>query len=78
MKTTATTTREELVNYSKLDLIDLIASIEKEFLEKSERLKTTTSKLANARIKLKTQQKKLLYLRTRVVQLTPDTSVKSL
>jgi predicted nuclease with TOPRIM domain len=73
MKTTTRTktTEKNLEDYTKDELIGLLTNIEQQYNSKSERLKHIVSKLAQARIRIKTQKKSLEHLRKRIVELTP-------
>jgi len=76
MKTTTRikTTEKNLEDYTKDELIGLLTNIEEQYNSKSERLKHIVAKLAQARIRIKTQKKSLEHLRKRVVELTPKST----
>ena len=66
---------KNLVNYSKEELIQLLASIEERYNLKSENFKNVHSKLARARVRIQVQKQRLQYLRKRIVELTPNSSL---
>jgi predicted nuclease with TOPRIM domain len=72
MKTRTKTTEKNLEDYTKDELIQLLTNIEEQYNSKSDRLKHIISKLAQARMRIKTQKKSLEHLRKRIVELTPN------
>lgn len=74
MKPTKATTRKDLADYSKEELIELLTNIEEQYNTKSARLKNIVAKLSQARMRIKTQKKSLQHLRQRVVELTPKSN----
>jgi len=67
--------KQELAEYSKLELIALLTAIEEQYRSKSERLKVAHSKLFKARAKIQDQKLRLQHLRKRVVELTPKSTI---